>query len=176
MSLAWYALRTAPVARCEFTVLHHVTQRELPAMVPYETKWVRKPNKRLADERKFPWFPAYVFVGLTCDQDYIDIRDSIAKRYGRPLVMGIVSFGGRYAKLTPQDVTFLSRLSSAVRPDIINPHKAFQVGGSVQIIDGPFSGNVAKVDSVSRKRVRVMLTMFNSAQVIDMPPSALEAA
>ena len=183
MSLNWYALKTWPIHRIEFTVMHYINQLEHPAMVPYEIKHVRKPLSKHTVERKYPSFPTYVFVGLRSYADYLHIRDSINNRepdllrYKRPLVRGLVSFNGRPAKLTAEDVKCLAEMSRGAKPTAVNLHKAFQVGGKARVLDGPFRGFEATVDSVSKKRITVMLAMFNRTDMaVEFEPGALEAA
>lgn len=177
--LHWYVLRTIPVHRVEFRVLHALTQREHPAIVPFEEKWVKKPGTRQPDRRKFPLFPCYVFVGLHDHRAFLEAKSAIndhAERMGKaPPILNLVGFGTVPAVLSDADVAFLRRLA-VERPTSVNLHKAIQPGSEVNILDGPFRGFTARVDSVSRKKVRVSLSLFNSMQVVDVSASALEAA
>ena len=176
----WLALRTLPIARLEFTVLHALNQKERPALVPFEEKWVKRPGTKLRHAKKFALFPRYVFAGFKSMGDYQQtcflINREAADRGKLPPILGAVRFGGAEpAKLSPTDVSFLRDLS-APRPTQINLHRALQPGGKVQILEGPFNGFTAQLDTVSRKNVTVMLKMFNSMQVVRLPVAAVEAA
>lgn len=177
----WLALRTLPIARLEFFVLHALNQQERPALVPFEEKWVRRPGTKLRIARKYPLFPRYVFAGFESLRDYtttIDAINVLAVKKGKaPPILGAVRFGNSAepAKLSPTDVSFLRALA-VPRPSEISLHRALQPGGKVSIMEGPFSGHVAQLDTVTRKHVTVMLRMFNSAQVVRLPVAAVEAA
>ena len=43
-ALQWMVMRVRPVHRLEFEVLHALTQKDHPAMVPFEIKWERRPG------------------------------------------------------------------------------------------------------------------------------------
>ena len=60
--IKYFALRTRPIHRVEFAVMHALNQMEYPAIVPTEKRKVVVRGKRT--EVRYPWFPFYVFVGL----------------------------------------------------------------------------------------------------------------
>jgi transcription antitermination factor NusG len=181
MSLLWVALRTLPIARAEFSVMHALNQKERPALVPFEEKWVRKPRTKLRHVRKYALFPRYVFCGFHGLGDYQATVDAINEEFARKgkaePILGAVRFGNSAepAKLSATDVSFLRGLSTP-RASEIRLHAALRPGERVSIMDGPFSGHVARLDTVSRNNVTVMLKMFNSLQVVRLPVEAVEAA
>ena len=179
MSLNWYAVKTLPVARIEFDVGSHLNQNEYMALVPFEVKHVKKSGRTQTKQKKFVLYPRYVFAAFDGYDDFRQARGKIndwfESRGKRPPILGLVGAAGAPSKLSEADLAFI-KSASVPRATLTNIHKAFQKGGAVNILEGPFAGLTAKVDNVSRKKIGVMLRIFNSMQVVDMAPSALEAA
>lgn len=179
-AISYYVLRTSPIHRIEFQVLHSLTQRDHPAMVPFEEKKLRRKGQRRWRTERYPLFPGYVFVGLRGHREMIDVRRSIneqAERMGkRPPVLGLVGYGGQPAKLTERDVAFLRALS-VQRATEVNLHKALQPGSIVSIRPGHWAaGQTIPVDSMTRKGVKVMLSLFNRMQLVEVSADLVEAA
>lgn len=176
-AINWYVLKTRPIHRVEFSVLHAITQREHPAMVPFEEKWIMRRKRRI--KVKFPLFPSYVFVGLRDYQEFLDLKAQVneaAERVGRPApIINLIGYGRTPATLSESDVEFLRRVS-VEGPTQINLHNAFKAGSKVQILDGPFAGHTATVDSVTKKSVKTMLTLFGSWTPVEIEHASVRAA
>ncbi len=175
----WYAVRTVPIHRIEFEVAARLHQHERPALVPYETKWIKRPKKRFVDARKYPLFPCYVFAQFNGVVDFLVTRDSINKlsvAMGKaPLIVGLVGYGAQPATLTDEDVAFLQSLSAPAATEV-NLHKAIRKGGKAEIVKGQFAGHVVEVAEVSKRKAKVMLHVFNAMHVVEIDASALVAA
>lgn len=178
-SLSCYALRVAP--QYELKVQAQLNQGEHPALAPVEYKWRRLNSRdRHKVRRPYPIFVRYVFVGL----------DDWRRRYaGVCNIDGVQGFlcrnkeeDGRVqrvpAKLADADVEFLMSLAGSVPLTAlsINPHRAIQLGGEAQIIEGPLMGRTVKVEGIVAKRARVLMKMLGSMQVVEISVASLEAA
>ncbi len=179
MTLQYFVIRTIPIHRIEFTVQNALAQREHPAMVPFETKWEKRKNRRV--DRKYPVFPCYVFAGFSGYGEFLTARASINQRFEdmgkRPPIVGLIGYGARPANLTPDDVSFLQAMSNPA-PTSVNLHKAIRPGARAEIVarGHPFSGHVVTIDSVSKAKARVMLSILGSMKIVEIDASALEAA
>lgn len=176
----WFVIRTIPVHRIEFSVLHALNQREHPAMVPFEEKKLRKHKQRDWRTERYPLFACYVFAGFEGFRDFIEAREAInaqAERMGKkPPILGAVGYRkDKPAVLTEREVGFLRSLS-APRATAVNLHKAIRPGTEISILDGPFAGHRAVVDSMTRKGVRAMLYLFNTMHLVEIKAAAMEAA
>lgn len=179
MSAQWFVIRIRPQHRLEFDVLHALNQREHQAMVPYELKWEKRKRGQRMETKKYPMFPCYVFGSFSGYGDFLQTKLAINQRYEgmgkRPPIVGLIGYGAKPATLTDDEVNQLRNWSSHI-PTQINLHKAIQPGGRAEITRGQFTGHVVTVDSVTRKKAKVMLSLFNSMHVVTIDASALVAA
>jgi transcription antitermination factor NusG len=174
---SWFVARTRPVDRIEFSVMSAINQREHQAMVPVEERWIVLRGKRT--KCKYPWFPFYVFVGVPSFADFqrlkFEVNDMAERKGKRPPILNAVGYGRNPATLTDEDIQFLRTLSVG-SPTTVNLHKSFKPGSKVEITDGPFAGYTAVVDSVTRKRVKAMVRMFNSMAMVEIEQAGVRAA
>jgi hypothetical protein len=182
MTLHYYAIRVIPVFRQEFSVLHALTQREHPAMVPFETKWEKRKNSRgRVAEQRYPVFPCYVFAGFHDYREFYLAREAINQRAidvgKRPPIVGLVGYGSKPAKLTQGDVSMLQAISLP-RATEINLHKALRQGGRASVVarGHPLEGHTVTIDSITKNKCRVLLEFLGSLKVVGIDASALEAA
>ena len=176
----WFAVRIRPQHRLEFTVLHALTQRDHPAMVPFEEKLIRNSRTKRPEPRKYPLFPCYVFAGFSSYHEFLTTRAAInerAEQIGkRPPIVNLVGFGGKPATLAPDDVRFLQTLSLE-RPTAINLHKALKPGMNVRVLSGAWRDRVGQLRDIDRKRITIMFEMFNAMMPVELPSAtAVEAA
>jgi hypothetical protein len=175
----WFAIRIRPQHRLEFTVQHALTQREHPAMVPFEEKWEQ--HKRLRVPRKYALIPCYVFAQFCTYRDFWLTKEVINQRavdIGKhPPIVGLVGMGSKPAVLSPRDVSMIQAMSLA-GPTEIALHKAIRAGARASIVGRghPFHGHTVTVDSISRNRCRVLLEFLGSLKTVEIDASALEAA
>lgn len=166
--LSWFALKVP--GQKEFAAEATLKRRGFRTFVPIERKWRRACRY---DKRKvmkaYPMLVGYCFIGASNGIPWYDLA-SIR------IILGVVSFGGQPARLPSDAIAHLMRISGTPVPYAQNPHKAFRPGDRVAIVEGPFSGQTTTVNSISAQKARVMLEMFASARMIDVPLAALEAA
>ena len=170
----WVALKTIPVARAEFRAEFRVLQQGFPVMLPYEILYEKKPGKREPIKIRHALFPRYVFAGLgDVEADYDRLKRAI------PEIQGIVSRSRddwSPLLLTPADVSFVASLVERTSgATSINLHKALAPGKSVEVSVG---GTVqeTKIQSMTRKGVRVLLQMLGSMHSVEVPFDAVRAA
>jgi transcription antitermination factor NusG len=195
MSLNWYVIRLRPSGRLplrgrsrdipnpedrlEFDVLHALAQREHPAMVPYETRWIKRPGKRFVTERRYPLFPSYVMSGFYNLEEFLSTRarvNKMAEDIGRPPpIMNAIGYGANPSILTAEEVSRFQAMSLAPASRI-SLVKAIRAGDRVELTDGAFAGHTGVVDEVDKKWATVKLKMFDTYPLIRINPKSLVAA
>lgn len=181
-NISWFAVRCAP--NTEFRVRDALNQWDRPAIVPFETKWVRINGK--PRERKLALFPSYVFGGFEgadafrAWSDFAEVRrmvNNASELTGKaPPIKGVVGYGQKPARLSGGEISWLAGLStnSGAPPW----EKTFAPGQAVEIIGTGTShdGTRTKISKVSRSKVTVMLKMFNSYMEVEMQQKNVQAA
>jgi transcription antitermination factor NusG len=186
----WYILGTDPSRRVkvrvnpnsneeargiEFEVARMLRQSERPALVPFELQKIPQRGKRHPKKVRVPLYPSYVFVQLETrkiNQEFYTLRQIDG-------VKGILSRSRTDFKpvvLTETDAEFIKSLSETGWRQSIKQLSPFQPGAKVKIIDGPFMGFPAKVSTVARKKIDVMLHLFGSMRVVSMEADQLAVA
>ena len=177
----WYVLRTA--GSKEKKVKEYLDkeiersadlQREISqVLVPLESKYTIKNGKRVATEKIL--FPGYVFIEaeLGKDSEYL-IRSHVI-----PGLAGFLSEKKKDSK-NPNDMEAV-----ALRPDEVKrllgqqdeqteTHAVtevdYQVGDSVKITDGPFSGFDGTVDEIAadRSKIKVIVMIFGRKTLLEL--------
>lgn len=181
--VSWFAIRVAP--NSEFKVMHAINQRDRPAILPFEEKWVRNARNK-PRPRKFALFPSYVFggfVGGTLFEAWLDFAETrrivnkAAELAGKaPPIIGAVGYGQTPATLSGDEISWLQTLSRAAGPE---PGKeVLSVGQTVEIFNTgtPYDHTNAKITRIARSRVAVMLRMFNTYIEVEMQQNNVRAA
>ena len=123
--------------------------------VPTETVTEIKDNKKRDVERKI--FPGYVLVKMVLtDESWYVVRN----------IRGCTGFGGPSSKPIPLTNEEVARLGVEKREVEVN----YDVGDSVQIVDGPLEGFVGTVEEVDleKNRVRVTVSMFGRETPVEL--------
>jgi|SRR5581483_3957124 len=172
--IKWVVLRTQPIHRCEFKVLHRITQAEYPAMLPCEVVYKKEPGKRHHVQSRYALFPTYVFAGLTdIGRDYDSLRDNI------PEIKGILSRSraqwSPYVLSEPEVEFIKKRVDESTAMTAVDFHKALKIGKTVEVSVGG-TVQTTKIDAITKKGIRAMLQMFGAMHVIEVPFSAVKAA
>jgi transcription antitermination factor NusG len=171
----YYAVRVAP--RTEIEVERRLAKRGNATILPIEFKWVRVSGRgRWREKRPYPMLPRYVFAGFEGWDDWYRLLRELAGQGLDGQVQGIVAFGGRRDPLPEREVRFLASLPSLPPEGLpaTNIHKALRSGGMAEIVDGPFAGQTVRVDSVARRRAKVLLKVLNGMHLVEVPLTALE--
>jgi transcriptional antiterminator NusG len=132
--------------------LHDLIQQIL---VPTETVTEIKDDKKRDVERKI--FPGYVLVKMILtDESWYVVRN----------IRGCTGFVGPSSKPIPLTDEEVARLGV----DKKEIEVSYDVGDSVQIIDGPLEGFVGVVEEVDKEknRVRVTVSMFGRETPVEL--------
>lgn len=132
--------------------LHDLIQQIL---VPTETVTEIKDDKKRDVERKI--FPGYVLVKMILtDESWYVVRN----------IRGCTGFVGPSSKPIPLTDEEVARLGVEKKEIEVS----YDVGDSVQIIDGPLEGFVGVVEEVDKEknRVRVTVSMFGRETPVEL--------
>lgn len=153
--LIWGCLYCEP--RKEFQAQGEIKKLGFETFLPtlMRSKMIRKRRVILTE----PIFPRYLFVCIASDK--------VSESYGKiKHCRGVLYFleGQNGPSATPNEV--IERFRHAERHgmfDYSKPKAQFAQNDEVQILDGPFAGLIAKVQSASpRKRIRILLKLLGS--------------
>jgi transcription antitermination factor NusG len=167
----WFVIKTVPIHRIEFSVAARFEQFGSEALVPFETKWVKRGNRKSRDEKRYPLFPTYVISSFDSLGDYLKMKYAInrlAEDTGkRPPIMGAIGYGANPANLTAEEVSWLRGMVPTPSKTTAL-HRSLAIGGRAEIVKGAFAGQIATVSSLDKRRARVMLTMFGQMHVVEI--------
>ncbi len=165
----WYVIHTYSgyenkvASNLEKTVenrqLHDLVQQIL---VPTETVTEIKDDKKREVERKI--FPGYVLVKMVLtDESWYVVRN----------IRGCTGFVGPSSKPIPLTDEEVARLGVEKKEIEVS----YEVGDSVQIIDGPLEGFVGVVEEVDKEknRVRVTVSMFGRETPVELELNQAQA-
>jgi transcriptional antiterminator NusG len=139
--------------------LHDLIQQIL---VPTETVTEIKDDKKRDVERKI--FPGYVLVKMILtDESWYVVRN----------IRGCTGFVGPSSKPIPLTDEEVARLGVEKKEIEVS----YDVGDSVQIIDGPLEGFVGVVEEVDKEknRVRVTVSMFGRETPVELELNQAQA-
>lgn len=169
--MIWYALKVAPMR--EFTAEAMLRRKGYDAFCPVEIKHrrpSRKTKRRVA--YAYPMFVRYIFVGSkTGDLPWLQL---LAERH----VSGVIRSDGMPAAIADEKLRQIRENSGKVIPYKLakNPHKAFQVGERAKVKVGAFRGFEAKIEEVTGRRAKLLLSLFGRPVQTDVDMADLEAA
>ena len=165
----WYVVHTYSgyenkvASNLETTVQNRQLQDLIQEVrVPTETVTEVKDNKRRDVERKI--FPGYVLVKMVLtDESWYVVRN----------IRGCTGFVGPSSKPIPLSDEEVLRLGIKKREIKVS----YDVGDSVQIIDGPLDGFVGTVDEMNLEKnmVRVTVSMFGRETPVELELDQVEA-
>lgn len=162
----WYAIHT--YSGYENAVLRNLKQRTeslgmqdriFNVIVPTEKKIKIKAGKRVEVEEKI--YPGYVLVDMiVTDDSWYVVRNT-------PRVTGFVGAGVNPVPLSEQEVSYLF---SKMEKDTTKHAMDYEIGESIQIIDGPFKdleGKISEVDT-ERGKIRVLVSIFGRETPVEL--------
>ena len=165
----WYVVHTYSgyenkvASNLETTVQNRQLQDLIQEVrVPTETVTEVKDNKRRDVERKI--FPGYVLVKMVLtDESWYVVRN----------IRGCTGFVGPSSKPIPLSDEEVLRLGIEKREIKVS----YDVGDSVQIIDGPLDGFVGTVDEMNLEKnmVRVTVSMVGRETPVELELDQVEA-
>jgi transcriptional antiterminator NusG len=138
-------------------------------LIPYEKVYKLHKGKKVLSEKNF--MPGYLlFYADLADRDVISSIKSVAG------VLGFLT-GQRWSEssepvaLSQSDVdTVVKRIEGIRDLDKAGPEKAFVVGESVKIVDGPFNSFVGDIQEIfdDRKKIIVMVKIFGRDTPVEL--------
>ncbi len=156
---SWYVVHTK--ARQEISARNHLERQSFRTYLPL----IQAPRRRCGQWQSLadPMFPGYLFVNLNIEsQNIAPIRSTRG-------VIGLVRFGNQTCPVPDGLVEALIRL----QPDAERPldfTQLFRLGAEVEIVDGPFIGLKAIVESnSSQERVHVLLNLLGKSSRLTLP-------
>jgi transcriptional antiterminator NusG len=177
--LTFYPLRVKP--RSELRVAkalieYGLEKRDCRLLMPIGRKWVRKHSKtKQRREVMYALYERYVFIGIANGwEDYYWAR---ATPVGH-MIRGFVGRNGP-ERVSARDLAFLESLPGMPIGDLSTEtkvHKALSVGDTAEIVGGALAGQQGETVEIDGERIKIMLQMFDSWRVVDVPASSVEPA
>ena len=116
-------------------------------IVPTEEVEEKKNNKLVVNKRKI--FPGYVLVEMIMAEDsWYVVRNTTG-------VTGFVCMGNNAVPLSKEEVQFLLRQTGEEDP---RQFIDYEVGDSVEILEGSFTGIVGKVSAIDSEKGKIVVT------------------
>lgn len=173
----WYVLRTA--GSKEKKVKEYLDkeiersidlQKEISqVLVPLEKKYTVKNGKRVAVEKIL--FPGYVFIEaeLGKDSEYL-IRSHVIPGLAGFLTEKTEGSDMRAVPLRQDEVNRLLGKQDEQAETVAVTEVDYQVGDSVKITDGPFSGFDGTVDEIAldRSKIKVIVMIFGRKTLLEL--------
>ena len=130
----------------------------IPEHVETEIKNGKKVNKTVN------MFPGYVLVEMIMtDEAWYIVRNT-------PGVTGFIGSSGKGAKPTPLLPQEIDRILANMGMSRVDVESELQVGDTVNIVDGPFSGMTGKVDNIDleNNRLNIIIDLFGQETNVDV--------
>ena len=130
--------------------------------VPQKTVTQVKGGKKQEKDEKI--FPGYVLVEMIMtDEAWYIVRNT-------PGVTGFIGSSGKGAKPTPLLPQEIDRILANMGMSRVDASTELQVGDTVNIIDGAFSGMTGKVDNIDTEnnRLNIIIDLFGQETNVDV--------
>lgn len=128
----WYVIQTR--SRFEKKCTDCLSKNGISVYLPLQKK--RSVWSDRIKEVETPLFPGYLFVQFSEDERYSILNT--------PGVVRFISFGGKYATITTQQIEAVQKaISSDLEVEVVNV--VFEPGQQVLITSGPFKDNYARL-------------------------------
>ena len=173
---SWYAVVTHP--RKEFVVQTLMGRRGIECWFPEKTEY-RYQNRydrgrRKKKERRFPLAPSLVFANLETPENWEEL-------WKMNLLQGVVGINGEPAPIPQKQWDkFRARHHAIYRAakhrQFMPSNLEFEVGDTVEIIEGALKGQYVRVQKISGRRARVLLSLLGSEDKLDVPLDVLGKA
>lgn len=160
----WYALRTNPKYEhiCGRFIFMHLGLEVFCPRISYYKNTIRG-RARFVEAL----FPCYIFVKC-------DLNHHLGNLISTQGVKNLVSYGTFYPALRDETI---EKIRCSLEQDILilDEKNEFQVGETVEILDGPFLNLAAIVKSYDRtgERVRLMLEFLGQTVEVTLPPTSI---
>lgn len=155
--MQFHAVYTKPLQ--EFKLRDELCLLKIPHYLPVQLKSEIRRQKRIIVS--IPLFGNYIFAGISNDDDWNAVKSCKGTSY-------ILQNDGKPAIIPKRAIEILKMAEKAGAFDLTKKTK-FQEGDDVEILDGPFAGVIAKVQSASpRKRVKILMNFLSGEVSTDI--------
>lgn len=164
--LNFHAIYTKPLQ--EFKVRDELCLLKIPYFLPVQLKTEIKRRQRvvICD----PLFPNYIFAGIETDDDWNATKACKGVSY-------ILQNDGKPAIIPNRTIEVLKMAEKSGAFDMRAGKSKFQSGDNVEILTGPFTGLIAKVQSASpRKRVKILMKLLGAEVPTELGEQDLKEA
>jgi transcription antitermination factor NusG len=145
-------------------------------MVPFQEVEIKMAGKRYPIRRRVPLFPRYVFVRLPEDEEKLHAEYHAMKKING--VVGLLSQSRAEfvpLMLSRDDYDTVRKLSDEGWRTV-NLRCGLREGMTVSIQHGPLAGAKGIIDSISRRKINVLLQMLGSQRVVPLDAVDLAVA
>ena len=139
----------------------------------------RAPNMHVKRKRpmRFPLLPRYLFVGFVGAPVW-DALFGLNLWLGHNVISGVIGLAGHPWRMDGAKVARWLRDNGMVRAEDaeqhMRSHKEFRVGDTVEIVEGAFIGQHAKVVDMSGSHARILIPLFGTEHEASAPLANLE--
>lgn len=148
----YHAIYTKPLQ--EFKVRDELCLLKIPYFLPVQLKTEIRRRQRIVISE--PLFPSYLFAQIETDDDWNATKTCKGVSY-------IIPNSGRPVAILNRAIEILKMAEKAGAFDFRAGKSKFQPGDNVEILTGPFTGLIAKVQSASpRKRVKILMKLLGA--------------
>jgi Transcription antiterminator len=164
MAKRWYVAKLKPggLAKAEVNLARQRFESAMPRL-----RLSRRRGHRYEDQLK-PLFPGYIFVSFDADRDrWQPINSTLGIAY---------LLTDERARPTPMPAKFVEALSARCEDgQVYVPAATLAVGDTVEVMTGPFTGLIGKIESLSEAgRVRLLLEVLGRATRAELPGASLD--
>ena len=131
-------------------------------VIPEHVETEIKDGKKINKTKNM--FPGYVLVEMIMtDEAWYIVRNT-------PGVTGFIGSSGKGAKPTPLLPQEIDRILANMGMSRVDVESELQVGDTVNIVDGPFSGMTGKVDNIDleNNRLNIIIDLFGQETNVDV--------
>ena len=121
----------------------------------------------------------YIFRVIVPETTEVEVKDGVKKEKVKkawyivrntPGVTGFIGSSGKGAKPTPLLPQEIDRILANMGMSRVDVESELQVGDTVNIVDGPFSGMTGKVDNIDleNNRLNIIIDLFGQETNVDV--------
>lgn len=173
--MVWYVVFV--IAGREYIVQKVLKHWGAQVYLPLCTKWRRVNRFKREKERiAYPAIAGSMFVGFPNDNvDWFGMFTEVQSVYG---VLGVDGkpFAIPGARLSQFVADNRFKLNAAEEEKFMRTYHEFAVGDLVSVVEGPFSGHVAKVEKIDGERAYMLIKLLGGIQHVGFPIDFVEKA
>lgn len=178
LEFQWFLARV-PTGK-EFVAERVLDEAGLLVFVPIETRY-RKVNRTVKQKQEIrvPLIPGYLLVAMPPVPEQLQPWGVL---FRFKLVWGVVGRAGRPSRLPSADARKMIERHSAgeflapIAYRHMRTYHEFEVGDRVEVLDGPFAGQIVEVTEISGQNARMVVEIFGGSRDVSVPVDFLGRA